>query len=340
MCKCDSWVVETDVHFPTDISLLFDAVRKVIQLTAKIEGVSGWRQSRHLIRNMKKLMRRAQKMKRSSSKVPQKKEAQEKKIRRAHRKYICEAQSLLDKARSSLGAMSEEIRRENEESLSKTDKFIAHAYRQIDQIQRRVIQGETIPHPEKVFSVFEDHTEWICKGKAGVRQELGLRVCLLEDHHGFTLHHKVMLQQTDEKVAMEMVSAAKEKFPALSSCSFDKGFYTLANKEDLSRILHKVIMPKKGRLTLSEKEEEHAEEFIRARYKHAAVESAISAMENHGLDRCPDVGLDAFKRYVALAVVARNIQQLGNLILKKERNRKTRREKYNRTRAARQQASA
>ena len=267
-------------------------------------------------------MRRAQKIKRSSSNDPQKKAAQEKKIRRAHRKYISEAQSLLDKARSSLGAMKEEVRRENEEPLSKTDKYAAHAHRQIDQIQRRVIQGETIPHREKVFSVFEKHTEWICKGKAGVRQELGLRACLLEDHLGFTLHHKVMRQQTDEKVAVEMAGAAKEKFPALSRCSFDKGFYTPANKEELSRTLRKVIMPKKGRLSLSEQQEEHSEEFIRARYKHSAVESAISAMENHGLDRCPDVGLEAFERYIALAVVARNIQQLGNLLLQKTRNQK------------------
>ena len=202
-----------------------------------------------------------------------------------------------------------------------------------------MIQGETIPHPEKVFSVCEEHTEWICKGKAGVRQELGLRVCLLEDHLGFILHHKIMQQRTDEKVAVEMVVAAKEKFPALSSCSFDKGYYTPANKEDLAHIMDKVIIPKKGRLTLSEKEE-HAKEFIQARYKHSAIESAISAMENHGLDRCPDVGLEAYQRYVALAVVARNIQQLGNLILQKERKRKNRRKKYNKTLSARQQTSA
>ena len=55
-----------------------------------------------------------------------------------------------------------------------------------------VLAGETIPHEEKVFSVFEEHTEWISKGKAGVPVELGLRVCVLEDQHGFILHHRVM----------------------------------------------------------------------------------------------------------------------------------------------------
>ena len=50
--------------------------------------------------------------------------------------------------------------------------FITHAERQIDQIHRRVILGEKIPHGEKVFSIFEEHTEWISKGKAGVPVEL------------------------------------------------------------------------------------------------------------------------------------------------------------------------
>jgi IS5 family transposase len=62
------------------------------------------------------------------------------------------------------------------------------------------------------------------------------------------------------------------------------------------------------------KEREHSDEFKRARKQHSAVESAINALEVHGLDVCPDHGIDGFKRYVALAVVARNIQRLGILI--------------------------
>ena len=59
------------------------------------------------------------------------------------------------------------------------------ADRQIDQIQRRVMKGEKIPHAEKVFSIFEPHTEWIVKGKAGISQELGLRVCIMEGPPSF-----------------------------------------------------------------------------------------------------------------------------------------------------------
>ena len=86
-----------------------------------------------------------------------------------------------------------------------------------------------------------------------------------------------------------------------------------------------VILPKKGRLSAKDKEIEQAEEFVESRRKHSAVESSINALENHGLDRCLDHGLHGFKRYVALSVLARNIQILGHLIQQKELNRQKRR---------------
>jgi hypothetical protein len=197
--------------------------------------------------------------------------------------------------------------------------FMAHADRQIEQIRRRVINGEKIPHEEKVFSVFEEHTEWIQKGKAGVPVELGLRVCILEDEMGFILHHKVMERQTDDKVTVEMVTETQAQFPNLRLCSFDKGFYTKENREQLQGILDKVVLPKKGRWSKQDRLIESEEEFVAARKQHPAVESAINALEVHGLDRCLDHGLDGFKRYVALAVVGRNIQKLGSILLQREK---------------------
>ena len=65
-----------------------------------------------------------------------------------------------------------------------------------------------------------------------------------------------------------------------------------------------------------EQERESAEDFVNARRKHSAVESAINALEVHGLDKCPDHGIDGFKRYVALGIVARNIHKLGAVVKK------------------------
>lgn len=318
--RCDSFVVETNVHFPTDINLLWDAMRKMITLIALLfsdHGLTQWRQSEYVLRKIKKLFNKANKRKRSKN---------EEESVRAHRVYIDTALEYVIRARQDL----EILRSMGCESIIRMaviDQYIAHAERQIDQIRRRVLKSETIPHHEKVFSIFEPHTEWISKGKAGVPQELGLKVCILEDNHGFILHHRVMEKDTDDKIAVKMVSAAKEKFPGLSACSFDKGFHSPGNQKDLAGILDRVVLPRKGRLSAEAEAIEHSEEFIRDRRKHSAVESAINALENHALDRCPDHGLEGFKKYVSLAVLARNIQILGAKIQRKEQKRLRREEK-------------
>ena len=208
------------------------------------------------------------------------------------------------------------------------DKFVAHAERQIDQIRRRVLNGETIPHKEKIFSLHEPHTEWVVKGKAGVPVELGLRVAVVEDQHGFILNHQVMEGITDDQVAIPIIEETKALFPNISSASFDKGFHSPQNQAELKPLLDKVVMPKKGKLSEADKEREHAPEFIDLRHQHSAVESAINALEVHGLDRCPDHGIDGFKRYVALAIVARNIQRLGAILRGQEQDEGRKRGPY------------
>jgi len=206
--------------------------------------------------------------------------------------------------------------------------FMDHAARQIDQTRRRVILGEVIPHEQKVFSIFEPHTEWISKGKAGVPVELGIKVCILEDQYQFILHHQVMQQQTDEQVAVSMVRQAKDRHPDLTVCSFDKGFHSNENQSALGEQLEQVVLPRKGKLSREAQQIEQSPEFIKARHKHSAVESAINALEVHGLDRCPDHGVVGFKRYVALAVVARNIHRIGAILWLQEQERAKRKRKY------------
>jgi IS5 family transposase len=182
-----------------------------------------------------------------------------------------------------------------------------------------VIQGENIPHEQKCFSIFEPHTEWISKGKAGIPVELGLRVCVMEDSDRFILHHQVMEKTTDEKVAVCMVDETQQRFPTLGTISMDKGFHSPTNQTALKQRLQQVVVPKKGRLSNADKTRESDPEFGRLRRQHSAVESAINALECHGLDICPDHGIDGFKRYVALAVVARNVQRLGAVLRQQER---------------------
>jgi len=321
--RCDSFVLETNVHFPTDINLLQDAMRKVITLTAQwceSRGLSTWRQYVYNLRQVKRRMRSAQNKKRSRAKSPEQQDKNEALVKAAHQDYIDCAQGYLDKAGQTLLELTKAGTTDVIDLARKIEieGFMAHGTRQIDQIRRRVILGQTIAHEEKVFSIFETHTEWISKGKAGVPVELGLKVCILEDQHQFILHHQVMQNQSDDQVTVEMVSQAKKRFANLNVCSFDKGFHSKTNQEELKEILELVVLSRKGKLSKESQAIEQAPEFVKARRAHSAVESAINGLEVHGLDVCPDHGITGFKRYVALAVVARNIHRIGSILWQRD----------------------
>ena len=327
--RCDSFVVKTDVHFPTDISLLFDAIRKVIILTSRLNfvfGGAGWRQNKHNVKKIKNLMRRIQRIKRSTSKNPEMKEKREELILQYYQAYL----QLVRKFFLQAGGTIREVQEQSsayDSDIMEIEHYLVLAEKLMDQVDRRVILNEVIKHEEKIFSVFEEHTEWISKGKAGVPVELGLRVCIMEDQYQFILHHRVMKNETDDKIAIAMVEETIRRFPDFKSSSFDKGFWTPLNQKILQGILEKVILPKKGRLSIEDKERQENECFIEARKQHSAVESAINSLDHHGLDRCLDHGIYGFERYVALGVVGRNLHRLGGIILEKEQKTLKRRRK-------------
>ena len=339
--RCDSFVVETNVHYPTDCNLLFDAIRKAIQLCASLcekHDLSHYRQFAYNIRQIKSAMRKAQQTRRSKQKAQavenNDKQAIKKNIQ-AHQKYIdlCEFHlakvteiiaEIENSPKNVISSMTANI--VTAATIDLVNKFQGHAVRQIDQITRRVMNNEIIPHDEKVFSIFEPHTQWISKGKAGVPVEFGLRVCIMEDQYGCILNHQIMEKTTDDKVAVSMVEGTQKNFPELNQVSFDKGFHSKENQENLSKILDTVILPRKGNPSAAVREYEHTKEFIAARHQHSAVESAINALEVHGLDICRDKGINHFKRYVSLAILARNLHIVGVGLHRKEQKKLARRE--------------
>ena len=329
--SCDSSVLKTNVHFPTDIGLCFDAVRKsteTVRMLCNHFAISGWREAKSNIRKVKQKFRKISKLKKSTSKDENKQQQRKQLIKEAHAGYINLSESFLDKARETIDAI---VVHEEDYTLCakivKVQQYIDDGKRQVAQIRKRVIKGESIPHNEKVFSIFEEHTEWISKGKAGVPVELGKRICIVKDQYGFILHHRVMENETDDKIAVSIMRETKERFQSFNSCSFDKGFHSPANQKALAEILDKVYLPRKGRLSKEAKEIEFSEDFMEARRKHSAVESSINALQNHGLDICRDHGIEGFKRYVALGILARNFQIIGHMIQQKELKKKRRAEK-------------
>jgi hypothetical protein len=123
-----------------------------------------------------------------------------------------------------------------------------------------------------------------------------------------------------------MVSEAMMRFSQLSAYSFDKGFHSTANQIALRECLTLVALTRKGKLSKEAQEIEQSADFVKARRAHSAVESAINALEVHGLDVCRDHGITGFKRYVAWVVVARNIHRIGTLLWEQEQARARRNE--------------
>jgi IS5 family transposase len=311
--RCDSFVVETHVHYPTDINLLWDAVRKTLREAHDLaEGfnIPGWRQSRHHIKVFKRHYRRVQKARRQ-------KKAREV-LEAEYLTYLTRALDHLERSEQ----LVQQLR--DHKATAALEGYQGYVRLLVDPIHRRCLEGEPIPHEEKIFSIFQPHTEWICKGKAGVAVELGIRVHIVEDRYRFILHHQVAQKKTDDKVAIPITTETKERYPRLNAVSFDKGYHSPENQRVLPTVVEEVTLPKKGRLNRHEREREQSDRFQAHRRRHSGVESAINALEQGGLDVCPDQGIDGFKRYVALAVVARNLKRMGAIIQKQQQDKEKR----------------
>ena len=95
-----------------------------------------------------------------------------------------------------------------------------------EQFPCQVLKGEAIAHDEKVFSIFEEHTRWVSKGKAGCAVELGVPVCVVEDQYQFILHHKILWEGSDTDIAVSIIEQAQALHRDLPVCSFGRGFHS------------------------------------------------------------------------------------------------------------------
>jgi transposase, IS5 family len=159
-----------------------------------------------------------------------------------------------------------------------------------------------------LFSIFEQYTEWINKGKPQI--ELGKKLCITTNQVGIIVDYRIMEHEADSQVVLDVAAALLGKY-TVSSWSFDKAFYHKDNKAILADEVGKLIMPKKGKPNKTEKEEERQPLFKKLRNKHSAVESNINELEHRGLDRCPDRGYSHFKRYIGIGICAYNLYKIG-----------------------------
>ena len=312
--KADSFPVGANVHFPTDMNLLWDSSRKCIDIMEwfkENENISGWRKSKSWKREIKIIFRVSTKTNSSGGKN------KAKRLYEVVNKYL----NLCGKLKNKIANFLDEPPKFK--SNNTYAKLIELAYYQkmlekhIDLVNRRLLQGEVIPTHEKLYSIFETHCEWLTKGKKFNPVEIGHNVLIVTDQYQFIIHHHVCEKQVDVTLTKEIVQKVVKKFPNLiHSISFDKGFYSKENKIFVQRLIPKTIMPKRGKCNKEEYKEEHEIQFKKLRNAHSAVESNINQLEHNGLGRCPDRGIKNFKRYAALSVLSYNLHKLGEYICK------------------------
>ena len=316
--KVDSYVLETDVHFPTDLNLLWDAARKCVGLIEKYRDrlgyrLCGWRKAKDWRRRLKSLQRAAAQATQGGGL------GKEARVRQAASTYVTAGRELAAKVGQSLLELCEQsVDDAHWEGLA---YFHAMLAKHLDLVERRLLRGETIPSAEKLFSLFEPHTEWIQKGKLRPSVELGHRLLVTTDQNELIHDYDLSVGGLDVDQSIPVADRLLHRYGAdtIASLSFDKGFTRAEDRDLLGLYVPMVVMPKRGRKNADETAREQTPVFKALRHQHSAIESDINSLEHHGLSRCRDLGLDGCRRYVGYGVLAYNLHVIGRAVLARTR---------------------
>jgi hypothetical protein len=257
----DTFVVETNIHYPTESTLIGDGLRKILPLAAELaaeNGLGGWRQHKHWQSKVRKLVRAIGRASRSKSGGAER-------LKPGYEQLLTLADELLARARRLLGELAfvvpqrgltvEQLKNavppgERKKLLfhylSLTAKVCANA-------RRRVLEGESVANAEKIFSIFEPHTQLIKRGKQPLPIQYGHNVLVIEDRLGFVVDYRVVdAGVLDQDLVVPVMPAVQERFQGkIKSASFDRAFHTPENQRELAAIVETPCIackgPEKGR---------------------------------------------------------------------------------------------
>lgn len=332
--RADSFVVETNIHYPTDSSLILDGIRKIIELSeplATARGLSGWRQHAQLLKVVKRVARQIARI--AAKKGPNYAE----RLKTQYVKLLNKSGRVLQRANELLATLKTETPArpvdqavgENVGSelleLTTLETFIARTQQVREVARRRVIQGETVPNNEKLFSLFEPHTQLYKRGKAGEPVQFGRLVLVFEDGAGFlTQHHLLKRTESDRDVAVPETRRLQQRFDnQVEELSFDRGFHSPENQVELAKLVTSPCLPKPGfkqaAAQLAEQSKSANLTFRAAQQRHPGIESMIGGLQSgNGQKRCRDRGELGLERDLALGLLGRNLHTFGRLLIQRE----------------------
>lgn len=313
--RTDGTVVASNIHPPSDSRQLADSVRvleRTVQRARKI--------SRAVCAAVKetgtKLTRKARDLARSIGENAKKKvETAKETGRQLYRKLVEHTEAIVGAARQALLHLRKMSGKYAKRLVRTLENFIPLAEQVVEQTERRVFQNEAVPAQEKIVSIFEPHTDIICRGKESKPVEYGHKVWLDEVDGGIVSSYRILNGNPPDAQQWPCSLKAHQKLfhHPPQQASADRGVYSPDN-EQLAQTMgvKRVVLPKPGYKSKQRKTLESRKWFVSGRKWHAGVEGRISVLKRaHGLERCLDHGESGFHRWVGWGIIAGNLAVMG-----------------------------
>jgi IS5 family transposase len=319
--RLDTTAVETNIHWPTDSTLLWDTYRVLARLIERARRVDA-----DVVGSGRLHPRRAKREALAITRAAAKKGRKARSLKRPYERLIGRVEGLLDWATRVGQGLVEGLgdRRyldgghaEAEWLVEELADFHALGQRVVDQARRRVLQGESVPNDEKLFSLFEPHTELLKRGKAGKDIEFGHMIQIQQVDEKFITDYEVFEKKPVEHTLLEPALADhRELFGfAPSVLTADKGYYqNMEALRALEQEIEVVSIAKKGRRTEAETEREQDPLFRLAQAFRAGVEGSISFLKRMlRLARCFNKSWKHYVATVGQTIFAHNLLVLARV---------------------------
>lgn len=318
--RVDTTAVETDIHFPTDSSLLWDTVRVITRLSHRLqERVS-------LPSSFPDRTRRARRLFLKISRMTSNERSR--RLKRRYKELIGVTEEIIEKARAGAAAAPPTLEKLDpmESAVVRTliteiQEFSNRGDRVVSQARRRVLEGEAVPVADKIVSIFEPHTDIIVRGKRDKPVEFGHKVFFAESGAGLITEYRVLEgNPSDEDHVTPSLGHHKAffgKVPLLYAA--DRGFYNPDNVKQCQAqgIPTECIPVRGGSRTPERKDYETSRDFKKGQRFRAGIEGTISVlMRGRGMKRCRSEGRERFEIFVGVAVLANNLMRIAALLNK------------------------
>ena len=322
--RVDTTVVETNIHYPTDSSLLGDGVRVLTRVMKKITKIAGevgctLRDRSRSVKRRVMEIGRAARAKGAQGKA---------KLHKAYANLLGSTSRVVGQARRFVEEILDGTKRATgaveqaklECLKGELDQMLPRVRQVIAQTKARIFHGETRT-AAKIFSLFEPSTEIICKGKSGKPNEFGKMLKLQEAENQIVVDYEVYDQRpsdTDLLIpAIETHETALGRTPRLVAA--DAGFYSARNEAAAkAKGVKRVCIPNRSTKSAERKREQRKRWFRNGQKWRTGCEGRISVIKRrHGLSRCRYRGESGMKRWVGLGVIADNLISMGNALAKR-----------------------